>query len=210
MARRKNTKRIDPRYFLHETAYRDEIGAVLDKKAELDEMAFSAGDLDAATRDTAQVELGQQQKAAFVEYKRLMGEITEAINKHGGVSVIDPEGTINTKHPGYLAYDSTIATLWRVLSREAKEKYGLSPGYTSLENPTYGVEHGKGSEGHKLWVDTREDVVQAFKAMARFGFRQRGAPALNHDEPYISKENAQTIEDMLKKVPRRPRSTPRI
>ena len=30
MARRKNTKRIDPRYFLHETAYRDEIEEEVD------------------------------------------------------------------------------------------------------------------------------------------------------------------------------------
>ena len=37
MARRKNTKRIDPRYFLNETAYRDEI-----------EEGFSGGDYSSA------------------------------------------------------------------------------------------------------------------------------------------------------------------
>tara|TARA_R110002110_G_scaffold100832_1_gene256713 strand:+ start:107 stop:472 length:366 start_codon:yes stop_codon:yes gene_type:complete len=85
MARRKNTKRIDPRYFLNETTYRDEI----------EEGVVSGGDYSGATSANRLMGGEDKPKSANV---RVSSQYEELANEfiNDGADAAKVEGDINT------------------------------------------------------------------------------------------------------------------
>ena len=102
MARRKNVKRIDPRYFLNETVDRDEDGSALEEGPDLESLlalAELAGEGDRGAQDElikkASEVLGWSEKstrAHSVRYKAAKWvEIAKRISDPEGMAKIDAE-----------------------------------------------------------------------------------------------------------------------
>jgi len=175
----------------------------------LTEMAWSADEWKSnVAHGTAQKSQGDQYRA-HERYKNTIIQLRDAIQNAGGTAVIDP--SVSAGYPDGF-FRRAVADLWRMISSEAIEKYGLSPDSIALDASARSPGGAPRSiEDGARWYYKDSGINEAMQELLNFiysqcpnndayDYRRICRNALGHDEPYFSAENLKKIEELSKEI----------
>jgi hypothetical protein len=169
-------------------------------KTKLDEMAWSAEDLEAAEAG-ASTHYQQSPKEAQRDYEHLVGVLAGAFREAGKLNAVSNLNKRRQIAGGSIPwYDPTFATLWKLISKDAVEKFGVKPADIKLTDK-HGDYMGAFYTNHPDEFNKRRlRLKTAFYDFVDFAEVEQDRAALNNSEPYISLENAEQMKAMLDKV----------
>ena len=168
----------------------------------MDEMAFSVRDIEDAAGDVDKFGDRRRAEQADQTYTKLIAEFRHLVNEMGGTFVVDPQNRIGRTEMQmgmYDPYNRDLAVLYRVLGTEA-EKLQNWKGHPKLENNTTALQSNRDKEPVQRLKIQADKIVKKLEQIADYAEEQNNAPGVDSDEPFLSVENANYINDMAQKL----------
>ena len=181
----------------------------------VDEMAWSSAEIDKATSDVDAGEEKLRSKRAEEEYLQLYNDLARAINKAGGTAVL--QQTKDSHRDDLIdPYNRQVAIIWKLLSSTIGRLMPQDAQFRGISKPhwpipglgpaktEFGAIQVNDSAGLKQAEHHWGNLIKALTAIADFGAKQQNAPARSsaENEPYLTVQNAKTLQTWINQLPR--------
>jgi len=188
---------------------KEEVSKVINEMA-IDEMAFSMDDLESATADVDATDSAAKSAETGQHLHNLLRNFQISMNNAGGVAVADA-GAASQFPPGmFKPYHKNLAIIYKVLGQLAEKMFdrrtsnhdwGPLPWRLSTIDDILRDMRNNPQNRKKRSAQSVNHMKNAFSYLESIIALGRGTadqPAVGFDEPYLSAENADQLENLMR------------